>query len=487
MTSRELAVTVPDLLRRAADRHGERPAVGDAHATLSFAELAAEVRRTAAVLLDAGVRRGDRVAIVIPNSTAFVTTVLAVLETGAAAFPINAAARPPEVRRLLAETPVAALAAIDDAMLALAGSGVAVLALDDSRPVVRASRTPAAASAATAAEPSDAALVAYSSGTVARPHLVVRTHANLCWEAENFWDATRLGPADVVLGLVPLSHAHGFGNALLAALRAGAHLVLRPRFQRRATLDLLEREEITAFPTVPFMLRMLASAESGRRRNLGALRWCISAGAPLAPEIFADCRERLGVTVRQLYGLTEAGSVALNTAPLEDFDPASVGTPLGTTRVCVVDERGRAVAAGTEGEIVVHSANAAGGLEQALHTRDRGRISAAGALWITGRTSLFINAAGNKVDPGEVEAVLRAHPAVAEAAVFGVPAPHGEEVVAAAVVLRDACRAEDLRAHCRAALAAYKVPRAIRIRRALPRSPLGKVLIGRLIAEAARD
>jgi acyl-CoA synthetase (AMP-forming)/AMP-acid ligase II len=155
--------------------------------------------------------------------------------------------------------------------------------------------------------------------------------------------------------------------------------------------------------------------------------------------------------------------------------------------VTVEDADGRALPAGAEGEVVVWSAAAAGGAAAPLRTRDRGVLDAAGALRVTGRTSLFINSAGNKVDPAEVERVLGEHPAVAEAAVFGVPAPHGEELVAAAVVLRAPCGADALRLHCRSQMAAYKVPRLIRVRRALPRSPLGKVLIGRLIAEAAGD
>jgi acyl-CoA synthetase (AMP-forming)/AMP-acid ligase II len=132
---------------------------------------------------------------------------------------------------------------------------------------------------------------------------------------------------------------------------------------------------------------------------------------------------------------------------------------------------------------VVRSPAAEGGTANALRTRDQGQWSERGELVITGRTSLFINTAGNKVDPAEVEATLRLHPAVSDVVVFGVPAPHGEQVVAAAVVTRTPCSADELRVHCRSMLAAYKVPRVVTFRAALPRSPLGKVLVGRLLGD----
>ena len=437
----------------------------------------------AALLADAGIGRGDRVALWLANSVGFVESFLGVLACGAAALPLAAAVRPAEVRRILGETPVQALIASPDTLSALTLPGVLPLAHGPrglsieapGRAPRRAPRPP---------EPADPALVAYSSGTLARPHVVVRTHENLWWEAENLWSATRLDSDDVVLGVVPLSHAHGLGNALLSSLRAGARLVLRPRFLRRQTLDLLARERVTVFPTVPFMVRILSVTDRRRGWDLTALRLCFSAGAALAPEIYAAFHARFGVPVRQLYGLTEAGSVTLNGAPAAEIDSASAGTPLGSVRVTIEDPQGRELARGEIGEIVVRSPAAAGGAEQPLRTRDQGRWSASGELVITGRTSLFINTAGNKVDPAEVEAALRLHPAVADVAVFGLAAAHGEQVVAAVVVRRAPCTADALRLHCRTLLASYKVPRVLSFRTALPRSPLGKVLIGQLLAEA---
>lgn len=480
-----LAGTVLALLDAAAAYGPTRRAVADEHRTLDYRTLAARVAATATTLRAVGIGRGDRVAITLPNSVAFVEAFLGILASGAVALPVPAAARASELRRLFAETPVAALVAGPDEnrllapiQLAADTTGIVLTRVSAHRPA----RAPDARPT-----PDDPALIAFSSGTTARPHVVTRSHANLWWEAEGFGTSTRLDHDDVVLGVVPLSHAHGLGNALLAALRAGASLLLRPRFLRRQVLDLLVTERVTVFPAVPFMLRMLAATDRRRRVDLGALRWCVSAGAPLPRAVFTAFHERFGVRVRQLYGLTEAGSVTCNLAAPAEVDPATVGTPLGSVVVTIEDEHGAPLDAGVCGEIVVRSPAADGGSARPLRTRDLGCLDADGRLTIIGRTSLFINTAGNKVDPAEVEAALRTHPAVADVAVFGLAAAHDEQVVAAAVVLTSPTMpvsADALRAHCRELLAPHKIPRVLTFRPALPRSPLGKVLIGRLLAEA---
>ncbi len=476
--------TVIALLDAAATHVPSRPAVADEHATLDYAALRVRAAAAAEQLRAAGIGPGDRVGIVLPNSIAFVESLLGVWLCGAAAFPVPAGAQAAELRRLLAATPVAAAITAPGAEATAARVHLVADSHGLGRAAVASSRRRSVAGNPTAPAPHDAAVVAMSSGTVAAPHLVTRTHENLWWEAENFFAATRLTSDDVVLGVVPLSHAHGLGNALLAALRAGASLVTRRRFLRRHVLDLLVAERVTVFPAVPFMLRMLAATDPRRRWDLAALRLCVSAGAPLPAEVFAAFRDRFGVPPRQLYGLTEAGSVTCDLAAPDRVDPATVGRPLGAVEVAIEDAEGRPLAAGEIGEIVIRSAAAEGGAERPLRTQDLGRLDDDGALTITGRTSLFINSAGNKIDPAEVEAALRAHPAVADVAVFGLAAAHDEQIVAAAVVLATPVPPEVLRAHCRERLAAHKVPRVLSVRDQLPRSPLGKVLIGRLVAEA---
>ncbi len=477
--------TVLTLLTQRAAALPARAAVADEQLALTWGDLAARVTTNANRLADAGIGRGDRVAILLPTSAGFVEALLSTMACGGAALPLHPGARPAEIRRVLDESGAAALIASGETLGALAPVHVAPIASDEGglharRPFARSGR----AHQVLHPRPEDPALIAYSSGTTGRAHAVVRTHQNLWWEAENFWGATCLAADDRILCVLPLSHAHGLGNALLASLRSGARLTLRSRFLRRAVLDLLAHEAITVFPTVPFMVRMLAVTDQRRRWDLGALRLCFSAGAALPRDAFEGFRARFRIPVRQLYGTTEAGSITLNTAPPNALDPESVGRPLGNVRVTIENAAGCELPAGETGEIVVRSPATAGGSAAPLRTRDLGRWSTTGDLVITGRTSLFINAAGNKIDPAEVEAALRLHPAVADVAVFGIPAPHGEQTVAAVVVPATHCTVDALRVHCRALLAHYKVPRVVIFRSALPRSPLGKVLVGRLVAEA---
>jgi long-chain acyl-CoA synthetase len=474
--SAPLRTTFAMLARAASDPTSRGSGIEDDDGRISYAELVERVERAAAMLAGAGLGRGDRIALRLPTSIAFAEAFFAVLACGAAALPLGSGAPPAETRRLIEDAAARALITTDGAAVpeldavprfVADGGGFRALRGDASA----APRPPRAG---------DPALVAQSFATTGRPQLVVRTHENLWWDADGFRGAARLDADDVVLGVVPLSHAHGLCNALLASVHAGARLVLRARFFRRPTLDLLERERVTVFPTVPFVVRMLARTEPGRRWNLDALRVACSAGAPLDPGAQAAFRARFAVPVRQLYGLTAAGNVTYQGDDAAAVDPATVGTPLPGVEVTIADGADTPPATG---EVVVRSRAAAGGPERPLRTFDLGRWSAGGELVLTGRLSTFINAAGNKVDPAEVEAALRRHPAVADAAVYALPAAHGEQVVAAAVVPRSPCTADDLRLHCRALLASFKVPRVVRVRPALPRSPLGNVLIDQLIME----
>jgi len=440
-------------------------AVEDERETVSYPELAGRVRALASTLAEGGVGRGDRVALLLPNSVAFVETFLAILACGAAAVPIGTGAHPSEVQRILGDSDASALVGAPDLALATAANVVRLM-VDAGRMRVEHARGKPRHHARTPV-PDDVAVMAYSF-TTSPPRLVARTHENLWVEAQSFWSVTRLDRDDVCLAAIPLSHAHGLGNALIATLRGGGRLVLRSRFLRRQTLDTLVGTGVTIFPTVPFMARMLETTDRRRSWDLGAVRLCFSAGAPLTGDVYEPFLARFGVPLRQIYGLTAAGDVTVNLAPFAELDPLSVGVPLPGVDVAIEDAQGCAVPRGREGEIVVRSAAAAGGHARPLRTGDLGRWSARGELVITGRSSAFVNAAGNKIDPTEVEAVLRTHPAVRDVVVFGLPAAHGDESLTAIVVPRAECSEQMLRVYCCARLATYKVPRLFRFRDVLP-------------------
>ncbi|MFT3775353.1 MAG: chorismate pyruvate-lyase family protein [Minicystis sp.] len=225
------------------------------------------------------------------------------------------------------------------------------------------------------------------------------------------------------------------------------------------------------------------------------MRYCLSAGAPLAPPTAAAFGARFGVSARQLYGTTETGVVSINRGDGADAALGTVGFSIPGVTLRVLDDDGQPVAAGETGNIAIESLSAARGYDRpvaesessfrdgAFLPGDVGRFDEAGRLQITGRRRFFINVGGNKVDPSEVEGVLRALPLVQEAVVVGVPDATGAETVKAVLVTSAPIERSAVLEHCRAHLAPHKIPRIVQFRAEIPRSPLGKVLRKYLIED----
>jgi long-chain acyl-CoA synthetase len=477
------------LLRRSAAARPDATAVVQGERRIAYRELAARVDALADRLEAAGVGPGDRVGLVMPNAPEFVVAFFALARARAVAVPLNPALSPPEIAH--------ALLRLEPAALVAGPSGCERLAPalpDVPRHAVPFGESAPAAPPADAREPwAGDVLVQASSGSTGLAKWVCRSQANLAAEADGFGDAAGVGASDVILGAPPLFHAHGLANAMLAAVRAGATLVLLdrpdddaapdPPFALRCAdvLAVLEREGVTMLPGVPFMFDALAVTGGRTRADLSKLRLAFSAGNFLPERTYQRFRDVFGVEVHQLYGCSEAGAVTLNLESPEKTGWYSVGRPLPGMEL---------EAPGTGGEIRIRSAALGRYLEGPtcdadgwFATGDLGRLDDAGRLWITGRTKLFIDSGGHKVDPVEVEDVLVSHPDVREAAVVGVPDPRRGEAIHAFVVAERAVVPRELVAHCRQRLAPFKVPRRVALRDALPRSPLGKLLRGQLIAD----
>lgn len=476
------------LLGETTRRHPERIAVVQGGRRVSYRELSGRVAALAQRLDAAGLGEGDRVGIVLPNVPEFVVAFFALARIRAVAVPLNPALSSGEVARALARvSPAAAIAGpswCERLAEALPGPTRVAVAPGD----------PAAEAAEPDAQPFGGdALIQASSGSTGLAKWVCRTQANLVAEAGGFGEAVEVGPSDVILAAPPLFHSHGLANGMLAAARGGATLVLLDRPEDDAApdppfalrgghvLDLLARERVTIFPGVPLMFDALALTGRRSSADLSSLRLCFSAGNFLPENTFERFRETFGVELRQLYGCTEAGAVTLNLDSAEKTDWRSVGRPLPHVELRVAEPSGelglRSPALGRylEGETV----DASGWFA----TGDLGRQDARGCVWITGRTKLFIDSGGHKVDPVEVEDVLVAHPDVEEAAVVGLAHPGRGEEIRAFVVPREGASFSlgELVAHCREHLAPFKIPRRIETRDNLPRSALGKLLRGRLL------
>lgn len=315
---------------------------------------------------------------------------------------------------------------------------------------------------------------------------------------------TGIGVGDRVLCALPLFHAHGLGNCLLAALGNGATLVLEPAsnetgepkavpllFRRKQLLQLLAEQRVTVFPGVPYLF---AALTEGSPRKLPDLRLCISAGEKLPASVAQAFRRRFGCPIRQLYGCTEAGALALDEAEGPDQEPnlETVGRPLPGVEVRILDAGGKPLPPGERGQLWVSSPALCDGyrsdagrsratfVDGGYLSGDLARLTDDGRLVILGRSLPYIHTAGYKVDPLEVEAVLIDLPGIAEAVVIGVDdagAGAGELVRAFIVLDPDAVPLTDadIRAQCRQRLAGYKVPKQIRILDEMPRGPSGKL------------
>lgn len=475
-----------ELLERAVAGDGRATALVCGERRISYAELDARVDAQTATLAAAGVRAGDPVGLLLGDGPAWPVAFFAIARAGAVAVPLS-----PRFTR--AELEFCRRGAGVRAVVGPAG----LHRVEHGAPAGGAGRDASGSDGRPegAGVPSDAAVVHWSSGSTGRPKRVVRTHAGLAAEAASIVGGLGLGPEDRILCTIPLFHTYGLGCCLLAAVAAGATLVLTAHpeplvLARERLLADLERERATVLPTVPFALRALAEAPGAARADLSSLRLCCSAATPLPRATFDAFAATFGVAPRQLYGTTETGAVSANV----DDDPRpgamTVGTPLPGAAVRVVDAAGDDVEPGRIGDLLLRTEGMAAGYAGAppsargafaggwFASGDRGRVDEAGRVVVTGRAKLLIDVRGSeKVDPIEVEDVLAVHPRVREVAVVGAASGvEGEQRVKAVVVPDGRCTERELMRYCRERLAAYKVPSVVELRDELPRGPGGKLL-----------
>jgi len=463
-------------------------------------ELSGEVSRA---LGAAGVGRGDRVAIVLPNgatmASAFATAIQAVTTA-----PLNPAYREDEFAFYLEDLGARAIiveAGYDGAALAAAERfGLAVIRLSAADGGPAGTFTLSADSAAGAArEPEapgddDVALVLHTSGTTSRPKIVPLTQANVAASAVNIAESLALTPQDRCMNVMPLFHIHGLIAAVSATLAAGGCVWCAPGFDAVRFFGFLRQARPTWYTAVPTMHQAILS-RAGRNADVikaVPLRFLRSSSASLPAQVMAQLAETFGAPVIEAYGMTEAAhQMCSNPLPPRAQKPGSVGLPAGP-QVRIADEREDRLIDGT-GEVVISGPNVTAGYEanpdanarsffeaegrRWFRTGDQGAFDADGYLSLTGRLKEIINRGGEKVSPLEVDGVLLDHPDVAQAVTFAMPhAKLGEEVAAAVVLKRGATADEGaIRAFAAERMAAFKVPRRVVILEEIPKGPTGKM------------
>jgi long-chain acyl-CoA synthetase len=492
-----MGLQVGQVLRQSAAAAPERVALidlGDASSTgeptarreFTYAALDRLALRVASQLKAMGVQPGDRVGLLAENSAECVASWFGIVYAGAAVVPLHVLSAAPELQQRLSHAGCSVLLHdLARAELAREASTLARVTHVSSLSDITAAADPMT-SRPEDLQPQAAAMVLYTSGTTGTPKGAVITHASLLLHTSVLSQRVLGLDADsVVLCVLPLSHSYGCRMAMLAPFFAQARVVVLPRFDAARSLAVIRDEAVTWAPVVPTMLAAWGERPPAAGSG-GSLRWVLSAGAPLGEEIARRAEARVGVEVRQGYGMTEATFSALN-APPDARLFGCVGRPVWGVELRIVDDALRDVPPGETGEVLVRGHNLMSHylddpqatsqvrVDGFLHSGDVGRLDDAGRLYIVDRIKDLIIRGGYNVYPSEVEAALAEHPSVAQVAVVGQSDSYYGEEVAAVIVLREPCTVDALATFANARLGRMRRPRRYGFCDELPLGPSGKV------------
>lgn len=448
-------------------QHPQRPALLFEGAAISYRRLDELANSEVARLRGLGIQRGDRVALVLGNTPQFVAGYLGALKLGAIVVSVNPGLAEEEIDFIL-----------DD-------SGAAHVIRDADRWREEGAEAPEFAALDMA--PEDPAVIVYTAGTTGFPKGATLSHGNVVFAMQSKRRYLGIRPEDRLMLFLPLFHCFGQNAILNAGLCSGATLVLHQGFDKDRVLDSMTRDGVTMLCAVPANFVVLY--EGATTKQLSGVRYYMSAAAPLPLELETRWQAKFGQPIYQGYGLTE-------TSPFASYNhaiahrPGSIGSPIDGVQMAVVSvDDGSFLPTGATGEIVVKGPNVMLGYwnrpdetRQAIrdgwfHTGDIGRAGADGYFFIEDRLKDMAIVGGYNVYPAEVENALYRHPAVCEAAAYGVPDPVLGERVRAAVTLKPGVTvtAAELIARCRASLAEYKLPAAIDFVASIPKCRAGKV------------
>ena len=488
----------------------------------TYRQLNDRINRFAHGLRSLGVEKGDRVALMLPTSPVYPMAAVAVHKIGAVIVNIGVMTKGPEFAGILQATGARVLVTLDvflpNIHTALAAAGVQHLILHSVSgieqklpplavtplPLEQLLRSQPACEPRAVAEPGDLAVLQMTSGTSGRPKAVMLTHRNIVanlYQIEGFRPPTAPSNAAVIC-LLPFFHVFGFTICFQLSVLRGYRMVLVPRFDPLAVVPLLGLLEkyrpVLSLPAVPglwiALTKHLEAGSLGTRALLADIEMPSCGGAPLPPTVKERYFQLTGRRLHEAYGLSEAASTTHMTPLTKPCPAGSIGIPLPGTNARIVDleDPDRTLDPGEVGELAVSGPQIMGGYWQTpeatestarlkdgwLFTGDLARMDASGFFFIVDRRDDMIITSGFNVYPNEIEAVLKAHPEVADAVVVGVPDPSRGCSIVARVVPRDGETLTDAQVleHCRARLPDYKVPRRVLIVAEIPKSPVGKPL-----------
>jgi long-chain acyl-CoA synthetase len=514
------ALNLASILDYSARMMPDRGAITCAGKTITYAQLEQQAQRVAAALTAMGIATCDYVALSCPNVPWFPIAYYGILKAGGVVVPLNVLLNPREVAYHLKDSDAKALLAFEGTaelpMASIAKAAcdeagcpnlvVMTIAADAPSPIAGV-RTLSEVMRQAPSEPfgtrrhrmDDTAVILYTSGTTGHPKGAELTHANMVLNAaatrDMFQPLMQGGfEQDVALITLPLFHSTAQTCQMNAGILGGMRMVLMPRFDAAAVLEAMEREHVGFWTAVPTMywalIQHVKTAGVDPRPVAAHLRLCASGGAAMPLELMRNFETTFGAKILEGYGLSETAPVACFNQLHRPTKPGTVGQPILGVDVRCVDDQERFVAVGEPGEIVIRGPNIMKGYhnrpeatEEAMrhgwfHTGDIGTLDADGYLTIVDRKKDMIIRGGFNVYPRELEEVMLTHPAISLVAVIGVPDERLGEEVKAFVVLKNGASVTEqaLIDWCRDQMAAFKYPRSVEFRAALPISPTGKIL-----------
>ena len=500
-------IDLPTHVFRKADQWPDKPALidGPSGRTLTYRQLQAAVGRVAASLAARGFGKGDVFSIYSPNLPEYAVVFFGVIATGGVVTTTNPLYTADELAHQLKDSGARFLITIplflDKARQAADEAGIEELFVfgeaEGATPFTDLLRSDGPAPDVTIDVREDLAVLPYSSGTTGLPKGVMLTHYNLVANIVQTLALERIDSEEVLIGILPFYHIYGMVVIMSMALSEGATIVTMPRFDLEQFLDLMQDHKVTMCYIVPPIVLALAKHPVVDGYDLSALKQIVSGAAPLPEAVAQGCCNRLGCVVKQGYGLTETSPVTHFTPRGEKVKVTSVGFPVPNTEIRIIDvSTGENLPTGERGEIWIRGPQVMKGYHKRpeatqamideegwLHTGDVGYIDDEGYYYVVDRVKELIKYKGLQVAPAELEAVVQAHPAVADAAVIPSPDDEAGEVPKAFIVLKPGIHAtaDEIMAFVAERVAPHKKVRRIEFIDAIPKVPSGKILRRELV------
>ncbi|MFB7585965.1 AMP-binding protein [Streptomyces sp. NPDC056169] len=510
-----VSLAIHDAVLGRAAEFGDAPALidgagGDGALTLTYAQVDAFHRLVAAGLAEAGLRKGDVLALHSPNTVLFPIAFYAATRAGASVTTVHPLATPEEFAKQLRDSSARWIVTVSPLLPAaraaaeLAGGIEEIFVCDQAETEgVRSLQSFLAATGPVPDHPidpdEDIAALPYSSGTTGVPKGVMLTHTSIATNLAQLSPLVPMGPGDRILAVLPFFHIYGLTALMNAPLRQGATVVVLPRFDLDTFLGAIQKHRINGLYVAPPIVLALAKHPAVAAYDLSSLEYIVSSAAPLDAALAAACSARLGLPpIRQAYGMTEL-SPGTHVTPLDvpSPPPGTVGKLLPSTelRILSLDDPSRDAAPGEAGEVAIRGPQVMKGYlgrpdataamvdgEGWLHTGDIGRVDDDGWLFVVDRVKELIKYKGFQVAPAELEALLLTHDGIADAAVIGVTDAEGTEIPKAYVVRQPATdtasglTSEDVVAYVAERVAPYKKVRSVEFVESIPRAASGKIL-----------